>query len=36
MIRALRQLFFGNSFAGQHLGLQWLLLLLLLMCSLEL
>jgi hypothetical protein len=36
MIRALGQLFFGNSFAGQHLGLLRLLLLLLLMRSLEL
>jgi hypothetical protein len=36
MIRALGQLFFGNSFAGQHLELLWLLLLLLLMRSLEL
>jgi hypothetical protein len=36
MIRALGQLFFGNSFAGQHLGLLLLLLLLLLMRSLEL
>jgi hypothetical protein len=35
MIRALGQLFFGNSFAGQHLGLSQLLLLLL-MRSLEL
>jgi hypothetical protein len=36
MIRALGQLFFRNSFTGQHLGLLRLLLLLLLMCSLEL
>jgi hypothetical protein len=36
MIRALGQLFFGNSFTGRHLGLLWLLLLLLLMCFLEL
>jgi hypothetical protein len=36
MIRALGQLFFRNSFAGQHLGLLRLLLLLLLMRSLEL
>jgi hypothetical protein len=35
MIRALGQLFFGNSFADQYLGLLRLLLLLLLMCSLE-
>jgi hypothetical protein len=35
MIRALGQLFFENSFAGQHIGLLRLLLLLL-MCSLEL
>jgi hypothetical protein len=35
MIRALGQLFFGNSFAGQYLRLLWLLLLLLLMCSLK-
>jgi hypothetical protein len=36
MIRALGQLFFGNSFASQHLGLLGLLLLLLLKRSLEL
>jgi hypothetical protein len=36
MVRTLRWLFFGNSFAGWHLGLLWLLLLLLLMRSLEL
>jgi hypothetical protein len=36
MIRALGQLFFGNSFVGQHIGLLRLLLLLLLMRSLEL
>jgi hypothetical protein len=36
MIRALGQLFFGNSFAGQHLKFLRLLLLLLLMRSLEL
>jgi hypothetical protein len=36
MIRALGQLFLGNSFAGQHLGLLRLLLLLLLTHSLEL
>jgi hypothetical protein len=37
LIRALGQLFFENSFVGQHLGLlRLLLLLLLLMCSLEL
>jgi hypothetical protein len=36
IIRALRQLFFTNFFASQHLGLLRLLLLLLLMRSLEL
>jgi hypothetical protein len=36
MIRALGHLFFGNSFAGRHLGLLWLLLLLLLKRSLKL
>jgi hypothetical protein len=36
MIRVLRQLFFGNSFAGQHLRILRMLLLLLLMRSLEL
>jgi hypothetical protein len=36
MIRALEQLFFGNSFASRHLGLLGLLLLLLLKRSLEL
>jgi hypothetical protein len=36
MIRALGQLFFENSFAGRHLGLLRLLLLLLLKRSLEL
>jgi hypothetical protein len=36
MIKALGQLFFGNSIAGWHLGLLQLLLLLLLMRSLKL
>jgi hypothetical protein len=36
MIRALGQLFFRNSFAGQHLGLLRLLLLLLVMRFLKL
>jgi hypothetical protein len=36
VVRALRPLFFRNSFTGWHLGLLRLLVLLFLMCSLEL